>query len=97
VSEIARRHPDIDVAVVHLGGTRVLFHTVTMDGEQGVDFLERVRPREAIPVHHDDYGVFRAPLSDFVSRAAAAGMGTVVRQVARGETLRLQEGASDTR
>jgi L-ascorbate metabolism protein UlaG (beta-lactamase superfamily) len=26
VSEISRRHPDIDVAVVHLGGTRILFH-----------------------------------------------------------------------
>src|SRR3954469_4561934 len=42
VDEIAARHPDIDAAVVHLGGTRVLFHTVTMDDAQGVDFLTRV-------------------------------------------------------
>lgn len=89
VSDIARRHPDIDLAVVHLGGTRVLFHTVTMDGKQGVDFLERVRPREAVPVHYDDYGVFRSPLSDFMDRVSDAGLGTVVRRVARGETLRL--------
>jgi hypothetical protein len=34
ISEIARREPDIDVAVMHLGGTRVLLHTVTMDADQ---------------------------------------------------------------
>jgi L-ascorbate metabolism protein UlaG (beta-lactamase superfamily) len=94
VSEIARRHPDIDVAIVHLGGTRVLFHTVTMDAEQGVDFLQRVRPREAVPVHHDDYGVFRSPLSDFLDRVSAAQLSTVVRQVPRGGTLRLQQEGS---
>ena len=68
ISEIARRHPDIDLAVVHLGGTRVLMHTVTMDAEQGVDFLRRVEPTQAIPIHHDDYGVFRSPLCRTVGR-----------------------------
>ena len=91
VSEIVRRHPDIDLAIVHLGGTRVLFHTVTMDAEQGVDFLQRVRPHEAVPVHYDDYGVFRSPLADFLDRVSAARLGTVVRQVPRGGTLRLLE------
>lgn len=47
IDEVARRYPEIDVAIVHLGGTRVLFHTVTMDGPQGVDFLERSRPATA--------------------------------------------------
>src|SRR5205085_1688170 len=69
LDEIARRHPDLDVAVMHLGGTRVLFHTVTMDGEQGVDFLRRVRPKQAVPVHYDDYRVFRSPLADFEQAA----------------------------
>ena len=32
VDEIRERFPDIDAAVVHLGGTRVLLRTVTMDG-----------------------------------------------------------------
>jgi len=70
---VRRRFPDIDTAVVHLGGTRVLFHTVTMDAEQGVDFLRRVRPRQAVPVHFNDYGVFRSPLSDFLLAARQAG------------------------
>lgn len=90
VSEIARRHPDIDTVVVHLGGTRVLFHTVTMDADQGVDFLRRTRPQQAIPVHHDDYGVFRSPLSAFERLAADAGLGGLVRPVRRGETVSLE-------
>jgi L-ascorbate metabolism protein UlaG (beta-lactamase superfamily) len=83
------RFPDIDAAVVHLGGTRVLAHTVTMDDVQGVDFLRRVRPAVAVPVHYDDYGVFRSPLSAFLTRAEQAGTATDVRSVRRGETVRL--------
>jgi len=89
VDEVRERFPDIDAAVVHLGGTRVLFHTVTMDAEQGVDFLQRVRPRTAVPVHHDDYGVFVSPLSAFLARAAAAGLAGSIRTVRRGETIDL--------
>ena len=89
ISEIARRHPDIDVAVVHLGGTRVLFHTVTMDGEQGVDFLRRVQPGQTIPVHHDDYRVFRSPLSDFEEQLEQSGLITRLTKVQRGETVEL--------
>jgi L-ascorbate metabolism protein UlaG (beta-lactamase superfamily) len=91
VDEIARRHPDLDVVVAHLGGTRVLFHTVTMDAEQGVDFLRRLRPPRVVPVHHDDYGVFRSPLAAFVDAAREAGFGSAVRPVARGETIDLEE------
>ena len=58
---------------MHLGGTRVLFHTVTMDAEQGVDFLRRVQPARALPVHYDDYRVFRSPLQDFLSELAGPG------------------------
>jgi L-ascorbate metabolism protein UlaG (beta-lactamase superfamily) len=89
LDEIARRHPDLDTAVVHLGGTRVLLHTVTMDARQGVDFLLRVRPRQAVPVHYDDYGVFRSPLVDFERAVAAAGLQDLVRTVDRGETVTL--------
>ena len=89
ISEIARREPDIDVAVMHLGGTRVLLHTVTMDADQGVDFLNRVRPRQAVPVHYDDYGVFRSPLSDFERATRVAGLDDLVTYVLPGETLAL--------
>ena len=89
VSEIAVRHPDIDVAIVHLGGTRVLLHTVTMDARQGVDFLRRARPHTAVPVHHDDYRVFRSPLSDFMAAVRRADLPTRVSTVERGQTISL--------
>jgi len=86
---IHERHPDIDVAIVHLGGTRVLAHTLTMDAVQGVDFLRRVLPRVAIPVHYDDYKVMRSPLSDFLDSARRAQLGNRLRPVVRGETIAL--------
>ena len=89
ISEIARREPDIDVAVMHLGGTRVLLHTVTMDAGQGVDFLTRLRPRQAVPVHYDDYRVFRSPLSHFERASRAAGLDDMITYVPPGETLPL--------
>jgi L-ascorbate metabolism protein UlaG (beta-lactamase superfamily) len=89
LDEIHRRHPDVDVAVVHLGGTRVLWHTVTMDASQGVDYLRRIAPERAVPVHHDDYGVFRSSLAQFVEAAAGAGLSGVVRPVRRGERIAL--------
>ena len=92
VDEIARRHPIIDAAVVHLGGTRVLGRTVTLDAPQGVDLVRRARPREVVPVHHDDYGVFRDPLTAFLQAAGRAGLGGTVRVVAPGETVELLSG-----
>ena len=89
LDDIAARHPDIDLAVVHLGGTRVLMHTVTMDAAQGVDFLGRIGPREAVPVHFDDYRVFRSPLGAFLDSVRRAGLTTTVRPVARGDTVEL--------
>jgi L-ascorbate metabolism protein UlaG (beta-lactamase superfamily) len=91
LDEIRERHPDIDTAVVHLGGTRILFWTVTMDANQGVDFLQRVRPRLAVPVHYDDYRVFRSPLSEFLSAVKRDVPGQLLEAPLRGETVLLGE------
>ncbi|WP_374969572.1 MBL fold metallo-hydrolase [Terrabacter sp. BE26] len=89
---VRRRFPDIDTAVVHLGGTRVLFHTVTMDADQGVDFLGRVRPAQTVPVHHSDYGVFRSPLAEFLAKARQAGR-SGIRVLKPGERAELRPAA----
>jgi L-ascorbate metabolism protein UlaG (beta-lactamase superfamily) len=86
---VRERHPDLDTAVVHLGGTRVLLHTVTMDDVQGVDLLRRTRPRTAVPVHHSDYGVFRSPLTAYLRRAEAEAPDVAVVAPAPGETIAL--------
>ena len=89
VDEVRTRFPDIDAAVVHLGGTRVLLRTVTMDGTMGVDFVERCRPSVVVPVHHDDYTVFRSPLSDFLDLARVRGLAATLRCPRRGEVVSL--------
>ena len=90
--EIPRRHPSLDLGLWHLGGTRVLGVTVTMDGCQGAELLERVRPGTTVPIHYDDYGVFRSPLSDFLGEVERRGL-TGVRVVERGSSLSLPPGA----
>jgi L-ascorbate metabolism protein UlaG (beta-lactamase superfamily) len=87
--EVTERFPGIDVMVAHLGGTRVLGVLVTMDGRQGTDLVERVRPRTVVPVHYDDYGVFRSPLSDFVDEMTRRGHAALLRTVGRGDTVDL--------
>ena len=62
---VARTGP-LDAAVVHLGGTRALGVLVTMDGSQGVDLVRLLKPSVTVPVHYDDYTVFRSPLQDFL-------------------------------
>ncbi len=86
--EIPRRHPSLDLGLWHLGGTRVLGVTVTMDGRQGADLLEIVGPRTTVPIHYDDYGVFRSPLSDFLAEVERRGL-TGVQVVERGGSLSL--------
>ncbi|WP_067824158.1 MBL fold metallo-hydrolase [Actinomadura kijaniata] len=91
LAEIHRRHPDIDLGVVHLGGTRLLgLVTVTMDGRQGADWLETVRCARAVPVHFDDYTVMKSPRSAFEAEVARRGLGDRLRLVERGERLSLQ-------
>lgn len=90
VREVARRFPGVDLTVVHLGGTRLPGGLmVTMDGRQGADLLAEVMPRRAIPVHIDDYPVFKSPLSDFREHVERRGLAGLVTYVGRGETASL--------
>jgi len=88
--EIVDRTGPLDAAVVHLGGTRALGVLVTMDDTQGADLVDLLRPAVTVPVHYDDYTVFRSPLSDFVETARRRDLPTQLRTVARGETVSLQ-------
>jgi L-ascorbate metabolism protein UlaG (beta-lactamase superfamily) len=86
LKDIPRRYPQIDLALLHLGGTEVLGIMVTMDGKQGVQALQIVDPDLAIPIHYNDYDVFKSPLSDFQREVRAAGLEDRVRYLSHGET-----------
>nr|WP_314547762.1 MBL fold metallo-hydrolase [uncultured Massilia sp.] len=84
---IPQRFPGIDLALLHLGGTRILgVFKVTMDGADGVQLMQIVQPRKAIPIHYNDYDVFKSPLADFAREVQAAGLGQQVIYLAHGET-----------
>lgn len=71
---IPQRFPGIDLALLHLGGTRILgVFKVTMDAQDGVQLLQIVQPKHAIPIHYNDYDVFKSPLADFAREVEAAG------------------------
>jgi L-ascorbate metabolism protein UlaG (beta-lactamase superfamily) len=90
LNEIPQRYPEVDGAVLHLGGTTLPGGlVVTMDGRQGADLLEMIGPSFAVPVHYDDYTVFKSPLSDFRMEVERRGLASRVRWVERGETLEL--------
>jgi L-ascorbate metabolism protein UlaG (beta-lactamase superfamily) len=84
--EIPQRYSEIDLALIHLGGTQIMGILLTMDAEQGVEAIQIINPREVIPIHYNDYEVFRSPLEDFKRAVEAAGLAAKVRYLSHGET-----------
>ncbi|GAB3175592.1 MBL fold metallo-hydrolase [Streptomyces incanus] len=85
LEEIGRRYPDTDLAVLHLGGTRLPGgFVVTMDGRQGAELSRRLGPRFTLPVHYDDYTVMKSPLSAFLEEMDRRGLGERVVHCDRG-------------
>jgi|tagenome__1003787_1003787.scaffolds.fasta_scaffold20585695_2 L-ascorbate metabolism protein UlaG (beta-lactamase superfamily) len=90
LGEVLERCGPLDVLIPHLGGTRALGLTVTMDGRQGADLVELLKPPVTVPVHYDDYDRFKSPLGDFVSEVARRRLPGELRPVQRGETISLR-------
>lgn len=86
LQEIPRRYPDLDLGLLHLGGTRVMGVMVTMDAKQGVEAMRIVDPDTVIPIHYDDYDVFTSSLEEFLEAAQQAGLRERVHPLRRGDT-----------
>lgn len=86
--DIPRWYPDVDLALVHAGGTTLLGTVVTMTGEQAVRCVEIIEPRTAIPIHYNDFSVFRSGLDDFKQEAAESSVRTDFHYVSHGDTYR---------
>jgi len=87
---VLQRCGPLDVVVPHLGGTKALGVTVTMDARQGADLVELLKPRVTVPVHFDDYSRFSSPLGDFVEEVARRRAPGELRTVHRGDTISLR-------
>lgn len=92
IAMIPLRFPGIDLALLHLGGTRIFnMVKVTMDGKDGVRMLGIVAPEHAIPIHFNDYDVFKSPLADFQREVQAAGLTPKVTYLKHGATYRFHD------
>jgi L-ascorbate metabolism protein UlaG (beta-lactamase superfamily) len=90
LGEVLERCGPLDVLVPHLGGTKALGLTVTMDARQGADLVELLEPPVTVPVHFDDYDRFTSPLGDFVAEVVRRELPGSVRTVQRGDTISLR-------
>jgi len=90
LEDIPRRYPDIDLGLIHTGGTTFLVTVVTMTGEQGVRAVEITKPRTAIPIHYNDFSVFLSGLDDFRKAAQSSTARTEFVYLAHGETYRFK-------
>jgi L-ascorbate metabolism protein UlaG (beta-lactamase superfamily) len=90
LGEVLQRCGPLDTVIAHLGGTKALGITVTMDGRQGADLVELLKPPVTVPVHYDDYDRFASPLGDFVREVAERRVPGELRTVSRGETISLR-------
>ncbi len=95
LEEIPRHYPHIDLSLIHLGGTKVLGVLLTMDAEQGVRALQIARSRNAVPVHYNDYTVFKSSLEDFKAAVARASLTTQIHYLSHGGTYRFDLGKPD--
>jgi L-ascorbate metabolism protein UlaG (beta-lactamase superfamily) len=93
LEDIPRRYPDIDLGLIHTGGTTFLFTIVTMTGEQAVKAVEITKPHTAIPIHYNDFSVFRSGLDDFKKAAQASTTSTEFVYLAHGETYTFKPNA----
>ncbi len=76
--------------MLHLGGTTLPGGlVVTMDARQGAGAVELIGAGTNIPIHYDDYSVFRSSLADFRAEVDRRGLSGRVRYVARGDTVPL--------
>lgn len=94
IKQIPQRYPEIDLALLHLCGTKAFGVLLTMDGKQGVKALKIIAPHTAIPIHFNDYTIFKSPLADFQQEVKAAGLEPQVKYLSHGQTYRFKVPAS---
>jgi L-ascorbate metabolism protein UlaG (beta-lactamase superfamily) len=86
LADIPSRYPDIDLGLIHTGGTTFLVTVVTMTGEQAVRAVEITKPHVAIPVHYNDFSVFMSGLDDVKKAVRASTVSTEFVYLAHGDT-----------
>jgi L-ascorbate metabolism protein UlaG (beta-lactamase superfamily) len=86
IKEIPKRYPNVDLALLHLGGTTIMGIMLTMDAKEGLEMFKIINPKKVIPIHYNDYDVFKSPIEDFQAKVKEAGIEDHVFYLKHGET-----------
>jgi len=86
IQGIPKRYPNVDLALLHLGGTTIMGIVLTMDANEGLEMFNIINPKKAIPIHYNDYDVFKSPIEDFQAKVKEAGIEDHVFYMQHGET-----------
>ncbi|HET7643996.1 MAG TPA: MBL fold metallo-hydrolase [Nitrososphaeraceae archaeon] len=86
IKDIPKKYPDIDLALLHLGGTTIMGIMLTLDAKEGLEMFSIVNPKKAIPIHYNDYDVFKSPIGDFQTKVKEAGVEDRIFYLKHGET-----------
>ena len=99
--KISQRFPEIDLALMHLGGKKVFGVMLTMDAQQGVEMIRIISPHTqapntltVIPVHFNDYNVFKSSVDDFVRAFNASGLENQIHYLYHGQTYTFEKSMS---
>lgn len=65
-----------------------------MDAVQGIQAIRLIQPKKAIPIHYNDYTVFKSPLEDFMRAVAEAKLETEIHYLHHGDTYNFQVSSS---
>jgi L-ascorbate metabolism protein UlaG (beta-lactamase superfamily) len=57
-----------------------------MDAKEGLEMFNTVNPKKAIPIHYNDYDVFKSPIEDFKTKVKEAGIEDNIFYLNHGET-----------
>lgn len=96
LQEIPARYAgkNIDLMLIHLGGATIPEpdepFLVTMDAFQGLQLMQLIQPDITIPIHYDDYDIFKSPLREFKETVKDAGLEEKVIYLDRKEEYRFE-------
>jgi L-ascorbate metabolism protein UlaG (beta-lactamase superfamily) len=68
----------------------VLGIVVTMDSKEGLEMFRIINPKKIIPIHYNDYDVFKSSLEEFQAEVRKAGVEDKVHYMRHGETYNFQ-------
>jgi len=86
IKDISKRFPNVDIALLHLGGTTIMGIMVTMDAKEGIKMFKLVDPKKAIPIHYNDYDVFKSSIDDFKKEVKENGLEERIHYLSHGES-----------